>query len=283
MKENFRKQKDSNKQLTIYETEVRQRQKEKEAESAYHDFVQALSYSAISLNHADGFIGKLFKKYCPAGRCMPARWQLEQKYLPEVYAQHKDLIKQEIADRKVSVIMDKSPEVLGRPAVNTLFCYHSRESNEKSIVLADTSILRAVNSASLSVLLSRVLAEFGKDFKDLMVISSDSAEYMAKLVRDLKMSCSNKLLHIKDVPHLIHVAVDFAIHSESVADVVIRFGAIFKHAAKLERNVYQICHDNGLSDEDVCKPSAVVPTRWFSFYQSATTTRRLWQHLQPSH
>ena len=37
--------------------------------------------------------------------------------------------------------------------------------------------------------------------------------------------------------------------------------------------------DDGLSDEDVCKPSAVVPTRWFSFYQSATTTQRLWQHL----
>ena len=115
-----------------------------------------------------------------------------------------------------------------------------------------------------------------------MVISSDSAEYMAKLVRDLQMSYSNKLLHIKDVPHLIHVAVDFAIHSESVADirqVVIRFGAIFKHAAKLERTFYQICHDSGLSDEDVCKPSAVVPTRWFSFYQSATTSQRLWQHL----
>ena len=110
-----KKLKDSNKQLTIYETEVRQRQKEKEAESAYHDFVRALSYSAISLNHADGFIGKLFKKYCPA-----ARWQLEQKYLPEVYAQHKDLIKQEIVDRKVSVIMDESPEVLGRPTVNTM-------------------------------------------------------------------------------------------------------------------------------------------------------------------
>ena len=97
--------------------------------------------------------------------------------------------------------MDESPEVLGRPAVNTL-------------------ILRAVNSTSLSVLLSRVLAEFGKDFRDLMVISSDSAEYMAKLVRYLQMSYSNKLLHIKDVPHLIDVAVDFANHSESVAMIM---------------------------------------------------------------
>ena len=85
LKENFKKRKDSNKQLTLFKTEVRQRQKEREAESATHDFVRALSYSAISLNHADGFVGKLFKKYCPAARCMPTRRQLEQKYLPEVY------------------------------------------------------------------------------------------------------------------------------------------------------------------------------------------------------
>ena len=64
-----------------------------------------------------------------------------------------------------------------------------------------------------------------------------------------------------------------------IRQVVISFGAIFKHAAKLERNVYQICHDNGLSDEDVCKPFAVVPTRFFSFFEFATTTRKLWQHL----
>ena len=96
------------------------------------------------------------------------------------------------------------------------------------------------------------------------------------------MSYNQKLPHIKDIPHLIHVAIDFAIQSEAMTDirqVVIRFGAIFKHAAKLERLFYQICQGNGLSDEEICKPSVVVPTRWFSFYHSATITRRLWQHL----
>jgi hypothetical protein len=282
LKENYKKRIDANKQLTLFETEVRQRKKEKEAESATHDFVRALSYSAISLNHADGFLGKLFKRYCPAARCMPTRRQLEQKYLPEVYAQHKELIKQKINNRKLSIISDESPEVLGRPAVNTLFCYHNKEKNTKEVVLADTSILRAVNSTSLSVLLSKVLGEYGKGFRDVMAISSDSAEYLSKLVRDLQMSYNQKLLHIKDIPHLIHVAIDFAIQSKAMADirqVVIKFGAIFKHAAKLERLFYQICQGNGLSDEETCKPPAVVPTRWFSFYHSATITRRMWQHL----
>ena len=125
-----------------------------------------------------------------------------------------------------------------------------------------------MSSVSISVLLTRVLSEFGKSFEDVMAISSDSAEYMAKLVRDLQMCHSHKLLHIKDIPHLIHVAVDYAIQSEAMADirlVVTKFGAIFKHAAKLERVFYQICHDSGLPEEEICKPPAVVPIRWFSF------------------
>ena len=166
--------------------------------------------------------------------------------------------------------------------MNTLFCYHNEENNTKEVVLADTSILRAVNSTSLSVLLSKVLGEFGKDFSDMMAMSSDSAEYLAKLVRDLQMSYNHKLLHIKDVAHLIHVAIDFAIKSGVMADirqVVIRFGAVFKHAAKLERIFYHISLENGLSDDEICKPPAVVPTSWFSFYDSATVTRTRWQHL----
>ena len=71
---------------------------------------------------------------------------------------------------KLSIISDESPEVLGRPAVNTLFCYHNEEKNTKEVVLVDTSILRAVNSTSLSVLLSKVLGEYGKHFRDVMAV-----------------------------------------------------------------------------------------------------------------
>ena len=65
---------------------MRQKDKDKDGEGAIHDFVRALRYSAISLNQADGFIGKLFKKYCSAARTMPCARQLEGKYLPDVYS-----------------------------------------------------------------------------------------------------------------------------------------------------------------------------------------------------
>ena len=103
---------------------------------------------------------------------------------------------------------------------------------------------------------------------------------MSKLVKDLQKSQCPKLIHIKDIAHLIHV--DHALHSPSVnvvRQVVIRFGAVFKHASKLERVFYDICHENGLADEAISKPPSVAPTRWFSFYRSAVVVCRLWQVL----
>ena len=93
---------------------------------------------------------QLFKEYCPAARTMPCARQLEGKYLPDVYSQHKTVMLEMMADTKVSIIMDESPDVIGRQAVNTLFCFYDRNKNSKYIVLVDTSILRAVNSTSLS-------------------------------------------------------------------------------------------------------------------------------------
>ena len=183
-----------------------------------------------------------------------------------------------MADTKVSIIMDESPDVIGRQTVNTLFCFYDMNKNSKQIVWVDTSILRAVNSTSLSLslLLGRILQD------DLLAISSDSAEYMSKLVKDLQKSQCPQLIHIKDIAHLIHVTVDHALHSPSmniVRQVDIRFGAVFKHASKLERVFYDICHENGLADEAISKPPSVAPTRWFSFYKSAVVVRRLWQDL----
>ena len=57
---------------------------------------------------------------------------------------------------------------------------------------------------------------------------------MSKLVKDLQKSQCPQLIHIKDITHLIHV--DHALHSPSmnvVRQLVIRFGAVFKHASKL--------------------------------------------------
>ena len=104
---------------------------------------------------------------------------------------------------------------------------------------------------------------------------------MIKLYNDLKPH-NPKLLYFNDVCHLIHVAVDFALQCEGFSilrKVIIKFGAVFKHANKLEQHFKDILRSIGLPETELSKPSAVVKIRWYSFFDSAQGTLKLWRYL----
>ena len=104
---------------------------------------------------------------------------------------------------------------------------------------------------------------------------------MIKLYNDLKAH-NPKFLHFNDVCHLIHVAVDFALQCEGFSilrKVIIKFGAVLIHANKLEQHFKEICRSNGLPEKELSKPSAVVNICWYSFFESAQGTLKLWQYL----
>ena len=122
--------------------------------------------------------------------------------------------------------------------------------------------MKSCNSTTLALLQSKVLKDIDKDWDDVIGLSTDSAAYTKKLSIDVKEAYNPKLLHFNDVGHLVHVAIDVALRSQFMNDVrkvIIKFGALFKHAAKLERLFRSV--SNGLTEDKVCKPPAVVPTR----------------------
>ena len=148
------------------------------------------------------------------------------------------------------------------------------------VALVDTSIMASCNSTSVALLLSQALKKVDKDWLDVIGLSTDSAAYMQKLFADVKTAYNPKILHFNDVAHLIHVAIDTALHSQSMDSlrkVVTKFGAVFKHASKLEQSFRSLCLRNGL--DKVHKPPAVVPTRWYSFYECAIAIKCLWRYL----
>ena len=117
-----------------------------------------------------------------------------------------------------------------------------------------------------------MLKDIDKDWNDVIGLSTDSAACMKKFSIDVKEAYNPKLLHFNDV----------ALRSQFMNDVrkvIIKFGALFKHVAKLERLFRSLCVSNGLTEDKVCKPPAVVPNRWYSFYESALVTNSLWRHL----
>jgi hypothetical protein len=175
MNANYERRLEEGRQLTLYESEIRAKSKEREAETVAHDFTRALAYSGLPLVQADGYVGKVFRKYCPAARTMPSGRQLARKYLTEIYEQHVSCIKEKIADKKICIILDESPDVLGRSAMNMLISFYDTPSNMKMVVLVDTSIVKSCNSTTAALVVSQVLSKFGKNWNDVIGLSSDSA------------------------------------------------------------------------------------------------------------
>ena len=145
-------------------------------------------------------------------------------------------IKEKISGKKICLIVDESPDVLGRPAVNSIIAFYDDDLMEKAVLLADTCILKACNSTTLALVLDRVLDELDKDWTDVIGIASDSAVYMRKLYSDLKAAHNSKLLQFNDISHLIHIAIDTALHCpefDVLRKVVVKFGVVLSMPANL--------------------------------------------------
>jgi hypothetical protein len=278
-REESKKRANSGKQLTIAETQVRLKKKQEESETAVHDFVRALTYSGVALFKADTYLGKFGRKWVPSMRNLPQHKQLSAKYLDDIYHLHTDLIKSKLKSTKISLIVDESPDLLGRKAVNTLVSFIDPSSKEKSVLLIDTSIVKRCTTSMISALLADVLHRYEKSWDDVLAIASDSANYMKSLVNDIRASNNEKLLHVNDIAHLIHVTVNEALNHESykeVREILLKMGNLFVHASTLENEFHIILKEN---EEEPRKPPQVVDHRWFSYFETAFVVQELWTHL----
>ncbi|KAG0433678.1 hypothetical protein HPB47_019715 [Ixodes persulcatus] len=75
----------------------------------------------------DGPLDSLFCDKCPAARTMPSSTQMYRKYLPEVYEHDLETIKEAVKNRPISLTIDETPELHGRPEVAVLVTFYDDE------------------------------------------------------------------------------------------------------------------------------------------------------------
>ena len=181
--------------------------------------------------------------------------------------------------KKFSLIVDESPDLMGRPTVNILAAYFDEKDQDKKVLLLDVSYVSKANSASIMNVISSTLSKYDRTFDDVLAIASDSAQYMVKLVGDIMQSINRKLYHIKDIAHLIHIAVDKATNIQEMQDlrnIIIKTGAMFQHSAKQLDEFYKVVQENG---GEAIKPIKVVEHRWFSLLSAAKVIKTIWPYL----
>ena len=121
-------------------------------------------------------MGKFIRKYIPRAKNFPTVDHLKDKYLQKVFVSHIDAIKTKIHDQKITLIIDESPDLMGRPALNILASFFDYETRQKRIVLLKTAITTSTNSVSISHNLSQVLGDFNKSSLLFVVILLNTCE-----------------------------------------------------------------------------------------------------------
>lgn len=130
--------------------------------------------------------------------------------------------------------------------------------------------MKACKSPTVGIALTSVLEKYGKSWNDVIIVASDSAVHVWKMVCEICEGEGMNIIHVKDLPQLIHVAVDKAFCCETAAGVrttVVKFCALLKYENHLYEMYHGICIANGLSLGAIQKPPSVVPVHWYSFYR----------------
>jgi hypothetical protein len=241
--------------------------------------VRAACFDAIPIDKADSYLGKLIKKYVPSAKSLPTANSLREKFLFEVFDSHVNKIKNKIQNQKISLIIDESPDFMGRPALNVLTSFFDFEKKEKKILLLKTAILKNTTSTYISGVLSRVLSDFDKSYEDVIVLCSDSAEYMKKLFSEIKLSFNSKIQHITDVSHLIHNSVMKALNSNQFIEtksLLVKIGAIFRSSNKVLQQYTTLLNNNNIDSK---VPSKAIESRWWALLKTAKEVKDQWEFI----
>ncbi|CAG8774777.1 12542_t:CDS:2, partial [Ambispora leptoticha] len=107
------------------------------------DLIHALTQANIPLEKVDK-LKPFFLKYCKNGGSIVESTQLRSRYLPITFNSEIEKLKQLLVRKRISITIDKSPDVCGRAAVNVLFSFYNTTK------LVKTEHLEVVNSTTIT-------------------------------------------------------------------------------------------------------------------------------------
>lgn len=189
-------------------------------------------------------------------------------------------VQEQCENRPISLTVDETPDLRGRLAVAVLVTFFDFELLQRKTFMADLQVIQKCNAVAVGVLVQEVLEKIGKSFRDVCVLSSDSASYMHKLHRDLQLSQPDFIaLHFKDPCHLLNVTLAEGmklVEFDVIQDFVVHFPALLKSSREVRRKFNVLCQSMNL--EPKCL-SSVCPSRLFSFYEALADVLHYWRPI----
>ena len=246
-----------------------------------HEWIRTCVGSNIPLSKSDHPILRNFlNTRVRNGGAIPGRCQLQTTYLPDVYKGERELLKKNLAGKKISIIFDEMSDDEGRFVLNVLFApLEINNLGRITSYLADTLFLQKTNHATVSQAVIRTLTEYNIDFNDVIVFDTDNAAYMKKAYKDVFSSICPKAIHVTCLAHILDlVGESFRKPFAMLDNFMKRFTQMFYNMAAQRKGRYLRYLKEKLDDmePDPTNPTRKarmapdpIATRWSSWFFAA--------------
>ncbi|CAB5359086.1 unnamed protein product [Rhizophagus irregularis] len=168
------------------------------SKTAVNNLVDAFVTADIPLEKIDKLQNWL-RKNCNEGGFIPKSDTLRRDYLPKLFEDHVNQLKEYFRGRQVSIIIDETTDSKARSVVNILFSYNGVTK------LVHVDYLENVNNCTIGQLLIQTLVQWGISFDLPQLIASDSAAYMKKCYRDVLKPLMPQLVHLPCLAHILNL------------------------------------------------------------------------------
>lgn len=191
----------SSHQGSLDECIPRARSNKQDAGDISHEFCRALCHAGIPLHQADGPLGDLFRRKCPAVRTMPSSDQLYRKYLPGVFENDLPAIRHAVKERPNSITVDETPKLRSRSAAARYAFYDDKLPGRRTLII-DLQVLQQCNAASIAMLVQESLEKAGKTSADVAVLCSDSASHIKNFTTTYESPTQYSRLSTSKIPDI---------------------------------------------------------------------------------
>jgi hypothetical protein len=163
-----------------------------------NNLVNAFVAADIPLEKIDKLQNWLHEN-CIEGGSIPKSDALRRNYLPNLFEDHANQLKEYFRGRRVSIIIDETTDSKARSVVNILFSYNGITK------LVHVDYLESVNNCTIGQLLIQTLVQWEIPFDLPQLIASDSAAYMKKSYRDVLKPLMPQLIHLPCLAHILNL------------------------------------------------------------------------------
>lgn len=225
-----------------------------------YDFIKTFIEADIPLEKTSKF-SSFLQKYCKQGGSIPAPSHLRSDYLPHLFPQYLEDIKQAVNGSPVYVIADETTDACGRCALAILL-----QPVGKPPVAADLVFLDRVNFSTVSQAVISCLNSNNIDFNDVWAFVTDSASYMKKAYNTILYGLFPNAVHITCLAHLLQLVL--AVFPETFEELNRMCGLVkrvFCQSPQRRLELRAFMMQQGLSP---LMPVFAVQTRWGSWIKA---------------